>query len=139
MQEPRAGGRKARNMRRVCWLSGQAAPDIMLPEKLSSHGNPNVAPLPCSGFSEVNDILSNLLGWGELFQTTWCGSGGGARYTILAPTNKARMQHSQSSPLGRAGRAALRDHHLAPQPSLDVQLEITVKMTPWRCCHGSGP
>jgi len=44
----------------------------------------------CSDFSQFSDILYSLLGWGELFQTTWCGSGGGARYTILAPTNKVR-------------------------------------------------
>ena len=70
--------------------SAATAPEIMLLSNLSPKYVSRHIALPCSDFSEVNDFLSNLLGWGQLFQTTWCGSGGSARYTILAPTNKAR-------------------------------------------------
>jgi len=91
--------------------------------------------VPRSEFSEVNSFLSNLLGWGELFQTTWCGSGGSARYTILAPTNEAR-------------RVAGTAHHAAGQQRatttslLDSRLMRSLGLpskTLWVCCLGNSP
>ena len=63
------------------------------------------ASFACSDFSQFSDILYSLLGWGELFQTSWCGSGGGARYTILAPTNKVRCTCSSLSSMRRHSNA----------------------------------
>ena len=51
---------------------------------------PTVVPSPCSDFSHINGFTTGFLGWGKLFQSSWCGSGGKARYTVLAATNEVR-------------------------------------------------
>ncbi len=96
-----------------------------------------------SDLSQTNEILENLLGWSELLQTTWCGSGGGSRYTILAPTNKVRIWCCPVSSSVQRGTNALyslggHDGSGNHEPSVGSTLEIYCMRTllEWQCAAG---
>jgi len=77
-----------------------------------------------SEFHIISDVLYNLLSWSELLQTTWCGSGGGARYTILGPTN-AGIAHVLSKLHQRYGTSVHPERFKVDGPPLDYGNDFT--------------